>query len=145
MTAIRILTSDDLDSARAIRLWPDQRGLVASIDEELADATEHTEFLGVWAQRTLVGFMLGEPGRRAERGSYLIWGFRIDRDHQRRGHGRAGLLAAIDRARSLGAARVGLACDRDNHVAHQLYRSLGFRDTGIVNSLDERELVYPLA
>ena len=71
-----------------------------------------------------------------------IGGLLIDRDHQRRGHGRASMQALIAMARASGAPCVKLSYDSENRVARALYADLGFRETGeieggeIVASLD---------
>ena len=62
--------------------------------------------------------------------AYWIGGLLIDREHQRRGHGRAAMRALIEMARASGAPRVHLSYDPGNRVARALYADLGFRETG---------------
>ena len=53
-----------------------------------------------------------------------------------RGYGRATMLAAIEKARDLGADTVGLHVFGHNAPAYALYRSLGFVETNISMSLE---------
>lgn len=56
--------------------------------------------------------------------------FSVHPDHRRRGVGRRLLLALLDRARALDAARVTLEVRVSNRGAQELYREYGFADQG---------------
>jgi ribosomal-protein-alanine N-acetyltransferase len=87
-----------------------------------------------------VGFVMW--GRDPADGSYWIGGFVIDRREQRKGYGRAGLTALLDRFREMpGARQAALSYRPDNAVAKHLYASLGFRETG---EMENDELVARL-
>ena len=63
-------------------------------------------------------------------GSCWLGGFIIDKHFQRRGHGRSALRALMDiLTAEHGHRRFALSYEQDNPAA-QLYRSLGFRETG---------------
>jgi ribosomal protein S18 acetylase RimI-like enzyme len=73
--------------------------------------------------------------RKANRPEAYIYDLVISAEQRGRGYGRAAMLAAIARARELGAESVGLHVFGHNAVARELYRSLGFVETNIQMSL----------
>jgi diamine N-acetyltransferase len=85
--------------------------------------------LAIWADETLVGFVMW--ARSPDDGSYWIGGFQIDRRYQRRGHGRAALVALIEALGAKpGCREIVLTYLPTNEVARRLYGSLGFRERG---------------
>lgn len=77
-------------------------------------------------------------------GSCWLGGIMIDQQHQRRGYGRRAIEAAIAMlAEQHGHRHFALSYSPDNHVARQLYHSLGFRETGEMEE-EEQELVARL-
>ncbi len=81
------------------------------------------------AESTVVGFLMWaiDPEDR----SCWLGGILIDRDHQRRGYGRAAVEAAMRRLRDeQEVTGFALSYEPDNVVARGLYRSLGFEETG---------------
>ena len=81
------------------------------------------------AESTIVGFLMWaiDPEDR----SCWLGGILIDRDHQRRGYGRAAVEAAMRRLRDeQEVTGFALSYEPDNVVARGLYRSLGFEETG---------------
>jgi diamine N-acetyltransferase len=85
--------------------------------------------LALYADDAMVGFAMW--ARDPADGSHWIGGFLIDRRRQRRGHGRAAMLAIIDYlGREQRATAFALSYLPDNDVASRLYASLGFVETG---------------
>lgn len=146
MTAVRPLQPGDLPAAHRLALAEHQTAYVEPVEASLADAARlpGTTPLGVFVGDTLVGFLLVRPVDGAPR-RLLLWDYRIGADHQGRGHGRAGMIAALTWAREQGATHVDLATDPANDVAHGLYRSLGFVELGTLDANGERELRLQLA
>lgn len=132
-----------MDSARALRVLPVQERLVATVMDSLAEADRYPGAVafGVFASGTLVGFMMGRLVRDGPwAGDYLVWGYLIDSHHQGRGLGRAGMVAATEGARAVGAQGMRLACDPKNTIARSLCESLGFVDQGTINDDGEHDL-----
>lgn len=67
-------------------------------------------------------------------------GIGIRRDSEHRGYGRAMMTALHDAARSIGASRVRLRVHPENARAATLYRSVGYRETG----MDRNEILMIL-
>jgi ribosomal protein S18 acetylase RimI-like enzyme len=65
----------------------------------------------------------------------FIYDIVINEDRRGQGYGRATMLACVERARELGAQRVGLHVFGNNTVARGLYTSLGFIETDVQMSL----------
>ncbi|MGA7397913.1 MAG: GNAT family N-acetyltransferase [Solirubrobacterales bacterium] len=51
----------------------------------------------------------------------------VESDARGHGHGRTLVMAAIERAKARGCARIQLDANQDNHGAVKLYESLGFK------------------
>ena len=85
--------------------------------------------LAVRAKHEIVGFLMWaiDP----DDGSCWLGGILIDRAHQRRGHGRAAVTAAVQLLHEQhGVTEFALSYEPDNEVARGMYRSLGFEETG---------------
>ena len=76
-----------------------------------------------------VGFFREQGPQRRHWG--VITHMHVAAEHQRRGHGRALLAAALDRARGTpGLTLVRLAVESTNDAARSLYQSIGFERYG---------------
>ena len=126
---LRPLDAGNWQACRDLRVADDQRRFVASTAEYAMLCT----YGGIWhpvtvyAGDAMVGFAMW--GVDPADGSFWIGGLLIDRAHQRRGYGRAALLALIDEGRTRGHRRFALSYAPDN-PARALYRALGFVETG---------------
>jgi diamine N-acetyltransferase len=109
----------------------DQRAFVAPVTRYLCLC----HYGGLWrplaisAGGAVVGFVMWavDPGDR----SGWIGGLVIGREHQRRGYGRAAVLALLERLRrEQGCTSAALSHSPDNLAARALYASLGFAETG---------------
>ena len=87
------------------------------------------------ASGTGVGVVWIHLRRKADKPEAYIYDLFINADQRGKGYGRATMLAAIDRARELGANCVGLHVFGHNTVARELYTSLGFVETNVMMSL----------
>ena len=147
-TIVRPIGEHERGAARRLAVAPEQRGLVAPVASSLASMHHYpgSEPLGIFTDGDLVGFMMGqllEDG--TPRRPYLIWDLLVDRGHQRRGVGRAAVVAAARHAALRGATAVMITYEPVNTVARDLYRSCGFEETGSVNADGEHEMLMTLA
>ena len=128
---LRDVTADDRERLLELRVARAQRTFVGPVANYLARCLLEMKWqpLAIWADETLVGFVMW--ARSPDDGSYWIGGFQIDRRYQRRGHGRAALVALIEALRAKpGCREIVLTYLPTNGVAGRLYGSLGFRERG---------------
>ncbi|WP_241996130.1 N-acetyltransferase [Kribbella sp. VKM Ac-2568] len=92
--------------------------------------------LAVRVREEVVGFVMWGVDPADE--SFWIGGLVIDRQHQRRGYGRAVVAGLLERGASDGHRVAALSYDLRNTVARSLYASMGFVETG---ELDDDETV----
>jgi diamine N-acetyltransferase len=128
---IREIDGENFRVALELEVTPEQTAFVASTARYLALCAYGGLWhpLGLYAGDTMVGFAMWahDPDER----SHWIGGFLIDRNQQRRGYGRASILALIEWLRtSQDAGDVALSYAPGNEVAARLYASVGFRETG---------------
>lgn len=140
---LRPITPDNYRAVFGLKVAPDQVHFVADNVYSLAQARVFPGCvpLALYADETPVGFVmyaLEGPGRAA------IWRFMIGAEHQRQGHGRAGLAAVLRHLQHEQPAcqEIVLSYEPTNHVAARLYAGFGFVETGEV---DDGELVARLA
>lgn len=122
-----------------------QRAFVAPVSRYLCLC----HYGGVWnplavaAGGEVVGFVMWAVDPDDQSG--WIGGLVIGREHQRRGYGRAAVLALLERLRrEQGCSTAALSYAPDNAAARDLYASVGFAETG---EREDDELVarLPLA
>jgi diamine N-acetyltransferase len=143
--SLRPITAENWVDCVRLKPAENQTSFVAPNAFSLAQAHYEPwwEPFGIYHDDTLVGFvMLGrwpEAGLPTEYqgildpGVHCILRFMIDREHQRRGYGRAALMLALEHIRAEpGAFAVQLSYEPDNTVAAALYATAGFRPTGRV-------------
>jgi diamine N-acetyltransferase len=128
-----------------LEVTEEQREFVAPVSRYLCLC----HYGGVWnplaiaAGGGVVGFVMWAVDRDDRSG--WIGGLVIGREHQRRGHGRAAVLALLERLRhEQGCPAAALSYAPENAAARALYASVGFAETG---EREDDELVarLPLA
>lgn len=125
------ITAATWRAAGAVRAAPGQLALVAEF-EPVAYVILARTYVGyeggIW--HPLACFdgddLVGVMGLVDEGSTWALRSFLIDAAHQGRGHGRAAVLTAIDRARAAGATALRLTVHPTNAPARALYESLGF-------------------
>jgi diamine N-acetyltransferase len=88
----------------------------------------HWHPLAIYGRAGVVGHVLWACDPHD--GSHWIGGLVIDATVQRRGLGRAAVVALLDRFRAERAPSAALSYAPENAAARALYRALGFRETG---------------
>jgi diamine N-acetyltransferase len=140
----------DRDNYRAIgklKVSPDQERFVATNPWSLTQSKYEPDLtpLGVYDGETPVGFVMyrdedyGIMGR-----AWSIWRLMIDHTQQGQGYGRAAMELLLTRLRAESTTHTGIFISfvPENVAARNLYSSLGFDDTGLV---EDGEVVYRLA
>lgn len=124
------ITAANWRAAGALRVAPGQLQFVADY-EPVAFVILARTYIGYeggqWHPLALYsGDLVGVMALVDEGSTWALRTFMIDERHQRRGHGRAAVLAAIDFARDRGARSLRLTVHPENAAGIHLYESLGF-------------------
>ena len=155
MIALRPITPENEADVLRLQVTDDQRHFVAdnrrSLDEASAciRAGGHAFPFGIYDDDQPVGFLMVGYGvdddwpnpPEIAHGSYNVWRLMIDENHQHRGCGRQALQLALDFVRTWPCGKADicwLSYEPENHVARELYRSMGFAETG---DMDEGEVI----
>ncbi len=132
MVELREITMENLDDVLKLKVAKGQESFVSTTAYSLAQAWASRETaypFAIYADGTAVGFIM--LGYYEERDQYTLWKFLIDEKYQNKGYGREalrlGLRYLLDRFHP-DAVYTGVAFG--NSVAKQLYKSMGFRETG---------------
>jgi diamine N-acetyltransferase len=125
-----------------LEVHEEQKNFVASNLYSLAEAyifTNHVP-LAIYNGKDLVGFLMHTY--LDDRQEYWIFRLMIGAKYQGNGYGRAAMQQIIERIRGFpGADRLMISFEPENTNAENLYRNLGFVDTG---ELIDEEVVYRL-
>ena len=134
MIKLKPVTKENLDDVLALRVAETQEGFVSSNAESLAQAYVYSETawpFAVYDDETLVGFIM--MGYYEAKHYYTLWKFMIDQRYQNKGYGRKALelgLAFVKEKFHPEEIYTGVA--PGNRVAKELYESVGFKDTGLL-------------
>jgi RimJ/RimL family protein N-acetyltransferase len=166
--AIRLLTPDDAEAYRAVRVralteHPDAFGRAIEEVETLAEITQRLGVRDEGRESFILGAfedrLVGVTGCSRDRGlkhrhKALIWGMYVAPEARTRGLGRRLLLEAIARARTWpGLEQLALGVGIHNAPARALYRACGFEVFGVerhalkigARYVDEEHMVLRLA
>lgn len=134
MTDIRLVevTGHNVREACALRVKPEQTGLVAPVADSLAEAHAAGEVAWprlIYDGDELVGFVMGgfAPPPAPPIFRSCIWRLLVSADHQGKGYGRFAVLGVIDEARRRGYRRLTALWSPAGSGPEQFYLRLGFR------------------
>jgi diamine N-acetyltransferase len=137
---LREVTAENVDAVIALEVREEQRHLVASNAESIAQAhyAEAAWFRAIYAGETPVGFVMlalddGGP-------SDFVWRLMVDASHQGKGYAWQAMERIIEFARGRPNTRSLLLCHQPSDGnAGPFYRALGFEYTG--EKLDDELLM----
>ena len=140
MVQLKPVTPENLEAVLALELKEDQRGFVSLPAESLAQAYVYAETafpFAVYHGGELVGFIM--MGYYEAKGYYTLWKLLIDRKYQHKGYGRKALELGIAFLQEwYGVSEIYTGVTPGNTAAKNLYLSMGFRETGLVeNNMEE--------
>ncbi|MBV6703298.1 GNAT family N-acetyltransferase [Kitasatospora aureofaciens] len=144
-TALRLepVTPATIDAALALRVRPDQEGLVSPVVKSLAEAYAHGDTAWprlIFDGDRMVGFVMAffdvrfHPDRPDDRPRSGLWRLLIDADHQRGGYGSFAVGQVCAEIRRRGGSRVTVTYVPGPHGPAAFYARLGFRPTGEMSS-----------
>ena len=140
MVELEQVTKENIDAVLALDVDESQRRFVSSTAESLAQAYAYftTAFpFAVSDDGKIVGFIM--MGFYEEKGYYTLWKLLIDRKYQHKGYGRKALELGIGFLQEwYGVSEIYTGVTPGNTAAKNLYLSIGFRETGLVeNNMEE--------
>lgn len=134
MVELREITKDNFEEVMKLRVSEDQEGFVSSIAYSLAQAWVYKETafpFAIYADEVPVGFVM--LGYYKSRNQYTLWKFLIDKYYQNRGYGKEALRLAIKYlVETFGVSEIYTGVALGNVVAKNLYNSIGFVETGVI-------------
>lgn len=134
MIELREITKDNYEECLHLKVAESQKAFVSSNVHSLAQARVYYETafpFAVYADETMVGFIM--LGYYEVKGYYTLWKFMIDERYQNKGYGKKALRLGIDYlVNRFQVKEVYTAYYAANHIARNLYASVGFRETGEV-------------
>lgn len=143
MIHLEPITPDNLEEILSLQVSPEQAGYVSTNARSLAQAYayRHTAYpFAVYKDETPVGFIM--LGYYEARNQYTLWKFMIDHHLQGQGIGREALRLGIDYLKArFDAKEIYTGVVPENTAAANLYRSMGFSETGrFENGMKEMKL-----
>jgi len=121
------------DLVRDYALSTDQARAQAAIEIERDLPAGHAVWV-IEVDGEPVGHLWLSERRSSFEPALVVYDVDVDEPHRGRGYGRAAMLFAEEEARRRGLSRIALHVGARNHVARNLYRSLGFEENEVAMS-----------
>lgn len=141
MISLKIITKDNLIAVLKLKVNDEQKGLVAPNAVSIAEGHYSNEawFRAIYFEDTPVGFvMLSLDDIKKE---YWIWRFMIDKNHQKKGYGKAAVQQIIDFVKTKpNAQKLLLSFVPKEGSPKIFYEKHGFTETGKVDEDGEVEM-----
>ncbi len=133
MINLRTITKENIEDILNLSVSEEQKGFVSDNSESLAQAYVYHDTawpFAIYEDDTPVGFIM--MGYYEAKQYYTLWKFMIDQRYQHNGYGRQALLQGLDFIKEkFNPDRIYTGVALGNHVAKELYESVGFVDTGL--------------
>lgn len=135
MVELRKVTKENFEEVIRLSVAENQALFVASNVYSLAQAGIYHETafpFAVYADDSLVGFIM--MGYYEKERQYTLWRFMIDIKYQGKGYGKAALKLAVNyMVNNFEVKELGTGVHCENFVAQNLYKSIGFKETGKID------------
>ncbi len=140
------MNHDNWFAITQLQVADDQKHFVAPNTFSLTQAHYQPELklvpLGAFEGDTPVGFVMYGQYHYEGKDMQLIFRLMVDKNHQRKGYGRAIMEQTIERMKMLPMCEaIYISFEPENIAAKNLYIGVGFEDTG---TIDEDEVIYRL-
>ena len=144
MVVLKEITRENLEEVLALSVADDQKSFVSTNAESLAQAYVYSDTaypFAVYDDDTIVGFIM--MGYYEAKEYYTLWKFMIDKRYQNKGYGRRVLELGIRYLRDrFNVSEIYTGVIPGNTIAKNLYKSVGFKETGLIESgMEEMRLV----
>jgi len=145
MVELREITEENFEECISLQLTEDQWKYVASNAYSLSEAYvlikegKYTPLpYAIYSHGDMVGFIMAvyqpiDDDLEDDENVFYLSRMMIDKRYQGNGYGREAMIKMIEIMRGFqngSAEAVVLSCSQENIVAYELYKSLGFVDTG---------------
>lgn len=135
MLELRKVTKENFEEVITLSVTENQASFVPSNVYSLAQAGVYHETsfpFAIYAEDNLVGFIM--MGYYEKESQYTLWRFMIDKNHQGKGYGKSALKLAVNyMICHFGIKELGTGAHCQNFVAQNLYKSIGFEETGEID------------
>ncbi|WP_022761161.1 GNAT family N-acetyltransferase [Butyrivibrio sp. AD3002] len=147
MIHLESVTRDNIEELIELSVREDQQSFVSTVAESLAQAYVYSENaypFAVYEDDILVGFIM--MGYYEVKQYYTLWKFLIDYRYQNKGYGRQALVLGLEYIKEkFNPPDIYTGVVPGNTVAKDLYKSVGFEDTGLIEcGMEEMKLKYPM-
>ena len=144
LISLRKITRENIDEVLALKVNEDQRSFVSCNGDSLAQAYVYPETafpFAVYEDSTVVGFIM--MGYYEAKKYFTLWKFMIDSRYQNKGYGRKAIELGIQYLREqFDISEIYTGVIPGNNKAKELYESIGFKETGLVESgMEEMRLI----
>ena len=144
MVVLKEITRENLEEVLTLSVADDQKSFVSTNAESLAQAYVYSDTaypFAVYDDDTIVGFIM--MGYYEAKEYYTLWKFMIDKRYQNKGYGRRVLELGIRYLRDrFNVSEIYTGVIPGNTIAKNLYKSVGFKETGLIESgMEEMRLV----
>ena len=134
MINLRPVTKENIDALLEMKVHDHQKSYVSTVAESLAQAYAYRETaypFGVYDDDEPVGFIM--MAYYEVKQYYTLWKFLIDKRYQNKGFGRKALVLGIEFLKEkFDVDEIYTGVVPGNIIAKNLYRSVGFADTGLI-------------
>lgn len=128
------ITSENIDEVLALKVDESQKTFVSSNGDSLAQAYVYSKTafpFAVYENSIIVGFIM--MGYYEVKSYYTLWKFMIDKQYQHKGYGRKALELGIKYMQDhFDVSEIYTGVVPGNAVAKKLYKSVGFKETGLI-------------
>lgn len=136
MVELREITKDNLNAVLDLKVSEYQKDFVSSTAYSLAQAYVYGKNaypFAVYSENIPIGFVM--LGFYQEKNQYTLWKFLIDEKYQNKGYGKEALRLAINFLKAKYKVKsVFAGVSPQNTVARALYKSFGFKETGVFDA-----------
>ena len=144
MIELKEITSENIDEVLALKVDEGQKSFVSSNGDSLAQAYVYSKTafpFAVYDNDTIVGFIM--MGYYEVKSYYTLWKFMIDSRYQHKGYGRKALELGIKYLQDrFDVTEIYTGVVPGNTAAKKLYKSVGFKDTGLIElGMEEMRLI----
>ena len=144
LVVLKEITKENLDEVLALSVADDQKSFVSTHAESLAQAYVYSDTaypFAVYDDDAVVGFIM--MGYYEAKEYYTLWKLMIDKRYQNNGYGRRALELGIRYLRErFNVSEIYTGVIPGNTIAKNLYKSVGFKETGLIESgMEEMRLV----